>query len=139
MVNLPSSGHLRSLMASFPILALLLFFSEEILAFTTTAQIRQQRPSKSCLMPLQVLARNGIEWDDEISGQGRRILPGDRVFCYYKGSFENSASTTQKKSSGNPLDFFAKSTSGSTTDVTVFDQVSTFYKHFSIWFLIPLL
>jgi hypothetical protein len=33
------------------------------------------------------VARNGIEWDEIVMGQGRRILPGDTVLCYYTGSY----------------------------------------------------
>ena len=33
------------------------------------------------------VARNGIVWDEVVMGQGRRVLPGDTVLCYYTGSF----------------------------------------------------
>lgn len=34
-------------------------------------------------------ARNGLGYEDVTLGQGRRILPGDSVLCYYVGSYQN--------------------------------------------------
>lgn len=36
------------------------------------------------------VARNGLVHEDVSIGEGRRILPGDIVRCYYKGSFKKS-------------------------------------------------
>ena len=54
-------------------------------------------------------ASNGLIWDDLTPGQGRRVLPGDSVVCYYSGSFETSTG-------GGPFGV------GSKTSTTVFDQ-----------------
>lgn len=32
-------------------------------------------------------ARNGLVYEDITLGEGRRILPGDTVYCYYVGSY----------------------------------------------------
>jgi hypothetical protein len=68
-------------------------------------------------------ARNGIVFDDITLGQGRRILPGDTVYCYYVGSFEAA------KAAANPAENFLGGFLGgkpdSTSDQeTVFDSVS---------------
>ncbi len=54
-------------------------------------------------LALGPVARNGLAYEDVTLGQGRRILPGDTVYCYYIGSFRKGAF-------GGP---------------TVFDQTST--------------
>ena len=55
------------------------------------------------------VASNGLIWEDLSPGQGRRVLPGDSVVCYYSGSFETA-------SGGGPFGV------GSKTTTTVFDQ-----------------
>ena len=80
-------------------------------AFTTTSLAKRSRGIATnendgfCLGPV---ARNGLAYEDVTIGQGRRILPGDTVYCYYQGSFT-------KKGDG----LFAKTTT------TVFDEIST--------------
>ena len=51
------------------------------IAFTRTSGIQQ---SSSVLGPI---ARNGLGYEEVSVGSGRRILPGDTVYCYYVGSF----------------------------------------------------
>lgn len=60
-------------------------------------------------------ARNGMEFDDITLGEGRRVLPGDTVYCYYVGSF-----TASKSTNGGPLGALM----GGGDKSTVFDQVS---------------
>jgi FKBP-type peptidyl-prolyl cis-trans isomerase len=37
------------------------------------------------------VARNGLSYTDVTIGDGRRILPGDIVQCYYKGSYQKKS------------------------------------------------
>lgn len=83
---------------------------------TSTAAFATGRPTRCrslddgfCLGPV---ARNGLAYEDVKLGEGRRILPGDTVYCYYRGTF-----TTK----GEGL--FAKTTQ------TVFDEISTCTEH----------
>ena len=70
---------------------------------TTSSDQQQQRS----LVVLGPVARNGMAYEDVELGQGRRILPGDTVYCYYQGYF------TKK-----PDNMFGKPTK------TVFDEIS---------------
>lgn len=54
------------------------------------------------------IARNGLAYEDVTIGQGRRILPGDTVYCYYQGSFTTKGQGLLAK-----------------TTTTVFDEIST--------------
>ena len=76
-------------------------------AFTTTTNNRRRALDNKgfCLGPV---ARNGLAYEDIKLGEGRRILPGDTVYCYYQGYFT-------KKAEG----IFGKTTK------TVFDEIST--------------
>jgi hypothetical protein len=106
---------MKNMMQSFrfitQLVVLLAYFKANTTAFTT--------PSKGCAtngavrtsviggkngLVLGPIARNGLAFEDIVVGQGRRILPGDTVACYYSGSFKEGPL-------GKP---------------TVFDQISTF-------------
>ena len=75
---------------------------------TTTAAVSSSRRSINAGFCLGPVARNGMAYEDVTLGQGRRILPGDTVYCYYQGTF-----TT--KSEG----IFAKP-----SKTVVFDEIS---------------
>lgn len=45
---------------------------------------------RRCSTFLGPVARNGLAYEDVTIGEGRRILPGDIVQCYYKGSYKKS-------------------------------------------------
>lgn len=105
---------LSIMMASFRFVAqlvlVLAYFKANTAAFTTRSKgsandgaIRTSVGSKNGLV-LGPVARNGLAFEDVVVGQGRRVLPGDTVACYYSGSFKKGAF-------GSP---------------TVFDQISTF-------------
>mmetsp|Transcript_26393 Transcript_26393/g.39003 ORF Transcript_26393/g.39003 Transcript_26393/m.39003 type:complete len:205 (+) Transcript_26393:50-664(+) len=51
------------------------------------AQATNRRKSSFSLGPV---ARNGLSYDDMVLGDGRRILPGDTVYCYYVGSYQKA-------------------------------------------------
>lgn len=88
---------------------LLAYFTAVTTAFHTPSKgsasgaVRTSVGGKNGIV-LGPVARNGLEFEDVVVGQGRRILPGDTVACYYTGSFKKGA--------------FASP--------TVFDQISTF-------------
>lgn len=69
--------------------------SKTVSAFAPTgpqsSSITQRRNNRQCFTELGPIARNGLGYDDVILGQGRRILPGDTVYCYYIGSFPSIA------------------------------------------------
>lgn len=81
------------------LLLLLVYFKTNTAAFTVPS--KQYRNLNG--VALGPVARNGLAYEDVALGQGRRILPGDTVYCYYIGSFKKGAF-------GGP---------------TVFDQIST--------------
>jgi len=80
-------------------------------------------PPISCVrrngLGLGAKARNGMEFDDITLGEGRRVLPGDTVYCYYVGSF-----AAPKSTNSGPLG--ALLGGGAAAKPTVFDKVSTF-------------
>ncbi|CAB9529497.1 FK506-binding protein 4 [Seminavis robusta] len=55
-----------------------------------TLPTTQSGAIRSKSFALGPVAGNGIEWDEIVMGQGRRILPGDTVLCYYVGSFTSN-------------------------------------------------
>lgn len=64
------------------------------------------------------VARNGLGYEDGVLGDGRRILPGDTVYCYYVGSFAAAA-----KQAAGPFGGFLGG-GGGNGGITVFDSVS---------------
>ena len=74
------------------------------------------------------IARNGIIFDDLNLGQGRRVLPGDTVYCYYEGSFTKAASNNENNPAANLLSGFlgGGNNGNGKEDDFVFDSVSKF-------------
>jgi len=82
-----------------------------------TKSIHRQNEFDFSLGPV---ARNGLAYEEITVGQGRRILPGDTVYCFYEGSF-----TTSEQKNAGPFGGFLGGGSGDSTDKkTVFDEVS---------------
>uniref|UniRef100_A0A6S8IXJ2 peptidylprolyl isomerase n=1 Tax=Amphora coffeiformis TaxID=265554 RepID=A0A6S8IXJ2_9STRA len=54
-----------------------------------------------CLGPV---ARNGLAYEDVTIGSGRRILPGDTVYCYYQGSFTTKGQGLMAKATTTVFD-----------------------------------
>lgn len=52
-------------------------------------------------------ARNGLVYDEVRIGDGRRVLPGDTVYCYYVGSYKKGPFSTvfDQTSDGEPFIF----------------------------------
>lgn len=106
-----------------------LFFGQAS-AFTTSplSQLGSITKNKHCRSTakkgfvLGPVSRNGIEFEDETYGEGRRILPGDTVYCYYTGSFVADA----KPKNDGPFAGLLGGGGSSAPKVTVFDQVSKF-------------
>lgn len=80
-----------------------------VVAFTTANHVSRRARALDKGFRLGPVARNGLAYEDVTIGPGRRVLPGDTVYCYYQGSF-----TTKGEG------MFAKTTT------TVFDEISTF-------------
>ena len=66
------------------------------------------------------VARNGLGYEDGVLGDGRRILPGDTVYCYYVGTFAAAA-----KQPTGPFGGILGGGGGG-GGITVFDSVSKF-------------
>lgn len=65
---------------------LLWFYCLNVWAFQAPQAIATKRRESTFV--LGPVARNGLRFDDISIGDGRRILPGDTVVCYYVGSYE---------------------------------------------------
>ena len=74
------------------------------------------------------IARNGLGYEDGVLGDGRRILPGDTVYCYYVGSY---AATNNKPSlmMSGPFGGLLGGGGSSGGGMTVFDSVSKCLKY----------
>ena len=86
------------------ILALTLFVTSQVAAaFQNSPYSLGRKQSFDCQngFVLGPVASNGLVWEDLEPGQGRRVLPGDSVICYYSGSFD---------SGGGPFGVGAKTT-----------------------------
>ena len=72
------------------LLVLMAYFSGEASAFTKSSKFGAIRTSVGTTngLILGPVARNGLTYEDVVLGSGRRILPGDTVFCYYVGSYK---------------------------------------------------
>lgn len=109
-------------------LALLLGTLNAVTAFTTSpfsattnSRINRRFIKEECFdSALGPVARNGIDYDDVKLGDGRRILPGDTVYCYYIGSFAGQA----KKDDKGFLGAIIGGSDSDSSQQTVFDQVS---------------
>ena len=97
-----------------------------ILLDQATDAFAGSRVPSSCALrngfSLRAKARNGMEFDDITLGEGRRVLPGDTVYCYYVGSF-----TAPKSTNSGPLGALV---GGGDAKPTVFDQVSKLLTNF---------
>jgi len=109
----PTLNHLR-----FSLLALLFISASAFITPTTLKRDCAKSHRTVQGFVLGPIARNGLAYEDIVPGQGRRILPGDTVYCYYSGSFQAGSSA---KPSG-PFGGFL----GGGGSVTVFDAVSKF-------------
>mmetsp|Transcript_47731 Transcript_47731/g.137480 ORF Transcript_47731/g.137480 Transcript_47731/m.137480 type:complete len:209 (+) Transcript_47731:65-691(+) len=81
---------LTSVAQIFALVAVIL--NENVVAFSSLAKGRANGGIRTSTGQVngQILgpvARNGLAFEDVVIGQGRRILPGDTVACYYSGSF----------------------------------------------------
>ena len=84
-------------------------------AFHTSATKRTCTSTTTSLGPT---ARNGLYYEDVTIGQGRRVLPGDTVLCYYVGTFKQQGGGNS--GGGNP--FLDAITGGGGSKEVVFDQ-----------------
>uniref|UniRef100_A0A7S2YII1 peptidylprolyl isomerase n=1 Tax=Entomoneis paludosa TaxID=265537 RepID=A0A7S2YII1_9STRA len=80
-------------------------------AFTTAPAAA----TKSFSTALGPVARNGLVYEDVEYGSGRRVLPGDSILCYYKGTY---TTTTNNNKGGNP--FFGNV--GAQSQTVTFDE-----------------
>ena len=107
---------------SVALLGLLLLCSSECATAFTAPSTSTSRASKICNrrtnkgFVLGPVARNGLAYEDTTLGDGRRILPGDTVYCYYVGSFATTSAPQGP--------FGGLMGGGGATKQTVFDSVS---------------
>jgi len=105
----------RQLLLTTRLLSMLLLCSSStpvVRAFTVGAPLTTTTTTKQRCLATTVLgpvARNGLAYEDIELGQGRRILPGDMVYCYYSGSFQKKASGPFEKTTKTVFDEISKS------------------------------
>ena len=90
-ITIPSPSTMRSSPRFLPLLDLPTVLLGLLLALlcatsTTLAFVVPDNNHQRCAS-LGPVARNGLDYQDVTIGGGRRVLPGDTVFCYYSGSF----------------------------------------------------
>jgi len=88
------------------LISVLLFFfiCKNVVAFQCMGTSQTKKLSNFALGPT---ARNGLSYDEVRIGDGRRVLPGDTVYCYYVGSYKKGPFSTvfDQTSDGEPFIF----------------------------------